>query len=76
VTGLIPGRDRDCGAICLAVLQRDGFISLDAGEQEGHVVTKPFEMSDGKLSVNVNAREGELRVEEHPFSLGARLSLC
>ena len=63
VTELIPGRDRDGGAICLAVLRRDGFISLDAGDQEGHVVTKPFEMSGGKLTVNANAHEGELRVE-------------
>jgi hypothetical protein len=47
----------------LAVLRRDGFISLDAGDQEGHVVTKPFEMSGGKLTVNANAHEGELRVE-------------
>ena len=60
---LIPGRDRDGGAICLAVLRRDGFISLDAGEEEGHVVTRPFALSGGKLFVNANAREGELRAE-------------
>lgn len=59
----IPGRDRDGGAICLAVLRRDGFISLDAGEHEGTVLTKPFELPGGKLLVNVDARRGELRVE-------------
>jgi hypothetical protein len=59
----IVGRDRDGGAICLAVLRRDGFISLDAGEHEGHVITKPFAMSGGKLFVNANARDGELRAE-------------
>jgi hypothetical protein len=59
----IRGRDRDTGAICLAVLRRDGFVSLDAGDQEGRVVTKPFQLSAGKLSVNVDAHEGELTVE-------------
>jgi hypothetical protein len=47
----------------LAVLRRDGFISLDAGEHEGTVLTKPFELPGGKLLVNVDARRGELRVE-------------
>lgn len=60
---LIPGRDRDGGAICLAVLRRDGFISLDAGERKGTIQTKPFELPGGKLLVNVDARYGELHVE-------------
>ena len=60
---LIPGRDRDGGAICLATLRRDGFISLDAGDQEGHIVTKVFTMRGGKLYVNADARDGELKVE-------------
>ena len=60
---LISGRDRDGGAICLAVLRRDGFISLDAGEQEGSIVTKPFAMSGEKLNVNADVRDGELWVE-------------
>ncbi len=60
---LIPGRDRDGGAICLAVLRRDGFISLDAGKEEGQILTKPFSLPDGKLFINANARDGHLRVE-------------
>lgn len=59
----IPGRDRDGGGICLAVLRRDGFVSLDAGEQEGQVVTKPFDVCGETLFVNADARDGELRVE-------------
>ena len=55
--------DPDTGAICLAVLRRDGFISLDAGKKQGTIVTKPFEAPGGKLFVNVDAIEGELRVE-------------
>ena len=55
--------DRDTGAICLAVLRRDGFISLDAGRKEGTIVTKPFRAPGGRLFVNVDALEGELHVE-------------
>lgn len=43
----------DAGAICLAVLRRDGFMSLDAGDDGGEVITKPFVLSGGDLSVNV-----------------------
>ncbi len=59
----IPGLEADQGAICLAVLRRDGFVSLDAGETQGTLITKPFELSAGKLWVNVEAPEGDLRVE-------------
>ena len=52
----------DGGAICLAVLRRDGFISLDAGQNEGSIVTKPFKLPGSKLFVNVDATKGELRV--------------
>jgi len=53
----------DWYAICLAVLRRDGFISLDAGEAEGTVLTNSFKPPGGKLFVNVDAFKGELRVE-------------
>jgi len=59
----IPGLENDNGAICLAVLRRDGFVSLDAGETEGTLITKPFALPAGKLWVNVDAPEGNLRVE-------------
>ena len=55
--------DPDRAAVCLAVLRRDGFISLDAGEQEGTLVTEPFELPGEKLFVNVDAVKGDLRAE-------------
>ena len=55
--------DPDRGAICLAVLRRDGFVSLDAGEREGSVITKPLRTGGTKLFVNAKLAEGgELRV--------------
>ena len=58
-----PGLDPDGGAICLAILRRDGFISLDAGKTEGSVVTKPFRLPASKMFVNAAARDGQVRVE-------------
>ncbi|MBS0266766.1 MAG: hypothetical protein JSS02_32865 [Planctomycetes bacterium] len=58
----VPGRDRDTGAVCLAVLRRDGFLSLDAGGEPGELVTRPFALPAGNLFVNVAALKGELRV--------------
>ena len=60
---LIPGRDRDGGAICLAVLRRDGFISLDADDKVGTIETRPFRVTPGNLHVNADVFDGELRVE-------------
>ena len=59
----VPGRSRDVGAVCLAVLRRDGFVSLDAGDEAGSVVTRPFTLPAGTLFVNVDARGGEFRSE-------------
>lgn len=59
----LPGLDTDTGAICLAVLRRDGFVSLDAADEEGAVITKPSLLSGARLYVNVNAVAGELRAE-------------
>jgi hypothetical protein len=59
----VVGRSRDVGAACLAVLRRDGFISLDAGETPGVVVTRRFALPAGRLFVNADARGGEIRVE-------------
>lgn len=51
------------GAACLAVLRRDGFVSLDAGEQGGYVQTKPLKLAGSKLFLNVAAPQGEVTVE-------------
>jgi hypothetical protein len=57
------GADRDVGAICLAVLRRDGFLSLDAGEEEGWVLTRPFVLPRGSLHLNVDAGKGRAVVQ-------------
>ena len=52
------------GAISLAVLRRDGFVSLDAGEKSGTITTKPFKWTGNKLLANVITKpQGELRAE-------------
>ncbi len=56
-------RDPDKGAICLAVLRRDGFISLDAGDRPGTLLTQPFRLTGKTLFVNVDAAKGALRAE-------------
>lgn len=47
----------------LATLRRDGFTSMDAGEDAGHLTTRPVRFKGKHLFVNVDADEGELRVE-------------
>ena len=53
---------KDWGAICLAKLRLDGFVSLEALE-EGTLVTKPFETNGGRLMVNVDAQGGDMKAE-------------
>jgi len=51
-------------AMYLAVLRRDGFVSLDAGDKAGQVITKPFIATGDRLLLNVDVHEsGETRVE-------------
>lgn len=58
-----PTDEANQGAVCLAVLRRDGFISLDAGKTQGTLQTKPFEAQGVRLCVNVDASSGSLGVE-------------
>lgn len=53
----------DSGAICLAKLRLDGFVSLDAGPEEGSVLTKPLILEGKDLYVNLEAPAGEVRAE-------------
>ena len=53
----------DKGAICLAVLRRDGFVSLRATEEAGTILTQPFELAGTRLFVNSDAGGGEVRVD-------------
>ena len=50
-------------AACLAVLRRDGFISLDGGAGGGSVSTEPFLLPSPWLSVNVDAAGGSVGVQ-------------
>ena len=47
----------------LATMRRDGFASLDAEEEPGTLITRPVEFTGKYLFVNVEAPDGELRVE-------------
>ena len=47
----------------LAILRRDGFASMDAGETEGTLTTRPVQFNGKHLFVNLDAKQGELRVE-------------
>ncbi|MHC4482385.1 MAG: LamG-like jellyroll fold domain-containing protein [Planctomycetota bacterium] len=40
----------------------DGFISLDAGEQNGIVITRPFIFEGDRLVLNVDAKAGRVKV--------------
>jgi hypothetical protein len=51
------------GSTGLAVLRRDGFASLDAGSRPGSVTTRVVTFKGKHLFVNLEAAEGELRVE-------------
>ncbi len=50
-------------AICLAVLRRDGFVSLDAGSSPGVLLTRPLKLTGEKLWLNLDAKSGSARVE-------------
>ena len=45
-------------AICLATLRVDGFVSLDAGDDGGQLITKPFTATGEHLLLNVNVHRG------------------
>ncbi len=49
--------------IGLATLRYDGFVSLDAGQKTGMVLTNPVRGFEGPLFVNADAAQGLLRVE-------------
>ena len=51
------------GSTGLATLRRDGFASMDAGEAEGTLITRPVRFSGKYLFVNVDAPAGELCAE-------------
>lgn len=46
------------GPICLAKLRLDGFVSVEAGDEMGTLVTKPFRCDGRMLTINASARGG------------------
>jgi len=60
-----PGSQHvDSGASTgLATLRRDGFASMDAGDQPASLTTRPLRFRGRHLFVNVDAPRGELLVE-------------
>jgi len=49
---------KDPGSVGLSILRRDGFVSLDAGEEKGHVITRPFRSAGRKLHLNAEVKQG------------------
>jgi len=49
--------------IGIAVIRRDGFISLDAGDEGGCVTTKPLVVTGDRLCVNAQAAGGHVVAE-------------
>ncbi|MFH1738592.1 MAG: hypothetical protein ABIH23_06255 [bacterium] len=47
-------------AIGLLTLRRDGFVSLQAEESEGILLTQPFSLPEGNLYLNANAESGSI----------------
>jgi hypothetical protein len=52
----------DGGALSLAKLRPDGFVSIDGGEC-GQILTKPFELKGEDVYINANADWGEIYAE-------------
>ena len=51
------------GSIGLGTLRRDGFVSLEAAEETGYVLTRPFRLDGRALHLNVDVRpDGHARV--------------
>ena len=49
--------------INLAILRRDGFASMEAGDKVGTLETRPVTFKGKHLFVNLDAPQGELKVE-------------
>ena len=51
------------GGNIIRLTQRlDGFVSLDAGEQPGVIITRPFVFEGEKLTLNIDAGKGSVKV--------------
>ena len=57
-----PKAFNDSGALSLAKLRPDGFVSMD-GDESGTIVTKPFLLKGEDLYINADARWGKIYTE-------------
>jgi len=48
-------------SIGLLTTRRDGFVSFDAGQEPGSLVTRPFKLPAGRLHLNADATDGQVR---------------
>jgi hypothetical protein len=53
----------DAGAVCMARLRRDGFVSLKGGIEWGSVLTRPVLVDGRQVHVNVDAWRGQVKAE-------------
>ena len=53
----------DNGAICMAKLRMDGFVSLKGGIEWGSVLTQPLVVEGKELRINVDSWRGQVRAE-------------
>jgi hypothetical protein len=51
------------GAMGLGTLRLDGFCSLDAGSEEGILITPPLRLDGDSLFLNAEVRDGYIKVE-------------
>jgi hypothetical protein len=51
------------GAIGLGTLRVDGFVSVDAGDKPGTLLTRPLELEPGRIFVNADADGGSIAAE-------------
>src|SRR5579863_3785225 len=61
--GEVIAGHRKTGAVGLAKWRLDGFVSIDAGQREGTLLTKPFSFSDDQLWLNLDSSKGSVAVE-------------
>ncbi len=62
----VPGSNTNKQGLCstgLAVLRRDGFASMDAGDAEGTLTTRPLRFGGKHLFVNLDAPAGDFWAE-------------
>ncbi len=71
----LPGISRDVGGVCLAVLRRDGFVSVDAGEAGGELLTRPMDIAGRELLLNLATGEGGEAVVELVDEAGKSLAV-